>query len=60
MTRYLKLPEEWHNLLHRLWSKATKDPDYVKAEWMQLESILFKAAKICQENEDESDATSST
>jgi hypothetical protein len=39
-----KMPERWHNLLHRLWSKATDDADYVKAEWMELEGILFNAA----------------
>ena len=60
MTRYLKLPNEWHNLLHRLWSKATENADYVKAEWTELESILFKAAEICQENDNESDTAKST
>jgi hypothetical protein len=40
----VKVPDQWHTLLHRLWSKAVGAPDYVKAEWIELESILFHAA----------------
>ena len=39
-----KLPDEWFELLHRLWSKATGCPNYVKADWMKLEEILFQGA----------------
>jgi hypothetical protein len=44
----MNMPEEWQNLLHRLWSKATKEPDYVKAEWLQLETILLRCAAELQ------------
>lgn len=27
------LPLEWQKALHRLWSKATNNPDYVKSQW---------------------------
>lgn len=47
-----RMPEEWHQLLHRLWSKATCNPDYVKSEWMDLEGILVQCAKKVQENDD--------
>jgi hypothetical protein len=40
----VKVPDQWHTLLHRLWSKAVGAPDYVKAEWIELENILFQAA----------------
>jgi hypothetical protein len=40
-----KLPDEWFDLLHTLWSKATGCPGYVKADWMKLERILFQAAE---------------
>ena len=39
----IKIPDQWHTLLHRLWSKAVGAPDYVKSEWIELESILFQA-----------------
>lgn len=39
-----QVPDQWHVLLHRLWSKAVGAPDYAKDEWMELESILFRAA----------------
>ena len=45
----IKLPDEWHNLLHHLWTKARRDPDYVKAEWMHLEAILVRCARERQE-----------
>lgn len=49
---HFKLPEEWHNVLHRLWSKAVGTPDYVKSEWMELERILVRAAeKMAQQGE---------
>jgi NADH:ubiquinone oxidoreductase subunit len=48
----MRLPEDWHNLLHHLWSKATREPDYVKAEWMQLEGILVRCAAEIQEREE--------
>jgi hypothetical protein len=41
-----KMPDKYHRLLHRLWSKATDDPDYVKSEWIELEGILFKATAV--------------
>lgn len=44
-----KLPDEWHNLLHTLWSQATGCPGYVKADWMKLESILFQGAEAIAE-----------
>lgn len=40
----LKVPDHWHTLLHRLWSRAVGAPDYVKADWIELENILFQAA----------------
>jgi hypothetical protein len=40
----LRVPDQWHTLLHRLWSKAVGAPDYVKAEWMELETILVHAS----------------
>lgn len=40
----LKVPDQWHTLLHRLWSKAVGAPGYVKTEWIELENILFQAA----------------
>jgi hypothetical protein len=40
----VKVPDQWHTLLHRLWSKAVGAPDYVKAEWIELESILLHAS----------------
>jgi hypothetical protein len=40
-----KLPDEWFDLLHTLWSKATGCPGYVKADWMKLERIPFQAAE---------------
>jgi hypothetical protein len=40
----MKVPDQWHTLLHRLWSKAVGAPDYIKAEWIELESILLHAA----------------
>ncbi len=46
-----KLPDEWHNLLHTLWSKATGCPEYVKADWMKLERILFQGAEAIAELE---------
>lgn len=51
MSSHLQLPEAWHNLLHRLWSKATNHADYVKAEWMELEAILREAAELRQKSE---------
>jgi hypothetical protein len=39
-----KLPDEWFDLLHRLWTKATGCPGYVKDDWMKLERILFQGA----------------
>ncbi len=47
-----KLPDEWFDLLHRLWSKATGCPGYVKADWMKLESILFEAAEKMAEQDE--------
>jgi len=47
----LKVPDQWHTLLHRLWSKAVGAPDYVKAEWIELEGILCQAAtKLASKN----------
>jgi hypothetical protein len=43
-TMEMKLPDSWHKLLHRLWSKAVGTPDYAKNEWIELETILFQAA----------------
>ena len=40
----LRVPDQWHTLLHRLWSKAVGAPDYVKAEWMELETILVQSS----------------
>lgn len=40
----MKLPDSWHKLLHRLWSKAVGTPNYVKADWIELETILFQAS----------------
>jgi len=47
----MNMPEEWHDLLHRLWSKATREPDYVKDEWMQLETILARCAAVMQKHQ---------
>ena len=46
-----QLPDEWFHLLHTLWTKATNSPDYVKAEWMQLESILHRSAEAIARQE---------
>lgn len=47
------LPIEWQKALHRLWTKATNHPDYVKEEWMELESILVRcAARIARQDEE--------
>lgn len=48
----LKVPDHWHNLLHCLWSKAVGGPDYVKAEWIELENILFQAAAKALQKEE--------
>lgn len=40
----LRVPDHWHTLLHCLWSKAVGAADYVKDEWIELESILLQAA----------------
>lgn len=40
----MRLPDSWHKLLHRLWSKAVGTPGYVKTDWIELETILFQAA----------------
>lgn len=40
----VKVPDQWHVLLHRLWSKAVGAPGYVKDEWMELDTILSQAA----------------
>ena len=42
----IKVPDQWHNLLHRLWSKAVGTPDYVKDDWIELEQILHHVAKM--------------
>lgn len=52
------LPDKWHNLLHRLWSKATSHPDYVKAEWVELEGILVRCA--AKRDEDGADSSAET
>lgn len=41
----VKLPDEWHQLLHTLWSQATGCPGYVKADWMKLEGIVFECCE---------------
>ncbi len=46
-----KLPDEWHDLLHTLWSRATGCPGYVKADWMKLERILFQGAEAIAKQE---------
>jgi NADH:ubiquinone oxidoreductase subunit len=50
----MKMPEEWDSLLHHLWSKATREPDYLKAEWMQLERILVRCAAEMQKHQQSS------
>lgn len=42
----IRLPDSWHKLLHRLWSKAVGTPNYAKSEWIELETILFQAAAV--------------
>jgi len=32
-----------NGLLHRLWTKAVGTPGYIKAEWMELEQIVWHA-----------------
>lgn len=50
----VKVPDQWHVLLHCLWSKAVGAPNYVKDEWMELESILFHAAaKLLQKQSED-------
>jgi hypothetical protein len=42
-------PSDSHTLLHRLWSKAVGTADYDKAEWRQLETILWSVAPSVEE-----------
>ena len=34
------------HLLHHLWTKAVGTPDYVKAEWVQLERCIVRLEKL--------------
>lgn len=40
------IDRELRELFHHLWSKATGQPGYVKAEWLRLQALL--AAKGVQ------------
>jgi hypothetical protein len=53
----VRVPDQWHTLLHRLWSKAVGGPDYVKAEWMELETILLHASARLLPQHRKGDAT---
>jgi len=35
-----ELPNEYHTLLHTLWTKAVGTDKYSKTEWQQLERLL--------------------
>lgn len=37
--------EHAHTALHRLWTKAVGTPDYVKAEWQELEVALYNLSR---------------
>ena len=34
-------------LFHKLWGKAKDAPDYVKAEWMDLQAAILKTQEAC-------------
>lgn len=38
-----------HSLLHRLWTKATGTPDYIKTDWINLEYYILKMQKELEE-----------